>query len=76
MRRWEIEVEEMKDRACESLSLAQGQVEDFSQQQAAVNGCIGVLCWPAAAGGLRGAEPMVNGGLIKPEGETSARSEG
>ena len=51
-------------------------MEDLAQQQAAADGCVSVLEGPAAASWKRGAKPLVDGGLINPEGEASAAYEG
>ena len=66
----------MKDGAGETLGLAQGQVEDLAQQQAGLDGGIGILERSAAASRRGGRKPLVNGGLINPEGKASARGKG
>ena len=50
-------------------------MEDFAQQQAGLDGGIGVLHRPAATGRRGGAKPLINGSLINPEGEASTLDE-
>ena len=76
MRHSQVELKQVKDRACEALRLAQRQVEDFAQQQATTNGRIRVEEWATATGLRSGGKPLINGGLINPEGKASPFGEG
>jgi len=71
----QVEVEQPEEGAGETLGLAQGQVEDCAQQQAAMDGGIGVLEGSAATNGLVRTKPLIDGGLVNPKSETSTLSE-